>query len=131
MKSISTTMKKAAFLPLVCLSFICFGQTEKPAKNDPGKNAAIEFLKSENGHLFFEVNLREIPSTGCIISISNEEEQLIFEDQVRTTSYHKTFQVPNEGSSKIYFDVNGKKYRLRQSFDLRYKVETKWEVTKL
>jgi len=130
MKSIATIMKKAAFLPILCLSFICFGQASLPATGDKD-NGKVEFIKSENGHLFFEVDLKNIPATGCIISISNQEAQLLFEDQIRTTVYKKTFQIPNDGSAKIYFDVNGKKYRISQSFDLKYKVETKWEVTRL
>ena len=128
MKSITTIIKKAAFLPVICVSFICFGQTVASNNDNKGK---VEFVKSENGHLFFEVTLQHIPATGCMISISNQEDQVLFEDIIRGNQYHKTFRVPQDGSSKIYFEVSGKKYRINQSFDLTYKVETKWEVTKL
>lgn len=129
MKSIATKMKKAAFLPVLCLSFICFGQSAFSNKED--NKGKVEFVKSENGNLFFEVDLKDIPATGCTISISNQEDQLLFEDQVKTNSYRKTFLIPHDGSSKIYFEVSGKKYRIYQSFDLKYKVETKWEVSKI
>lgn len=129
MKSFATIMKKAAFLPIICLSFTCFAQTPSTIKNED--KGTIEFVKAEKGYLYFDVDLKQIPSTGCIISISNQEDQSFFEDQIRTNTYKKTFQVPNDGNSKIYFAINGKKYRMQQSFDLTYKVETKWEVTKL
>lgn len=130
MKSIATIMKKAAFLPVICVSFLCFGQPAMNATGDDEKGK-VEFIKSENGNLFFDVDLKNIPATGCIISISNQEDQLLFEGQIKTNEYRKTFKIPNDGTAKIYFAVNGKKYRISQSFDLKYKVETKWEVTKL
>lgn len=131
MKSITTTMKKAALLPVLCLSLLCFGQSKQTGNGNENENGKIEFVKSENGQLFFEVALQNIPVNGCLLTISNQESNVIFEDRIAGDHYRKTFRIQNDGHSKIYFEVNGKKYRVTQEFNLSYKVETKWEVTKL
>lgn len=129
MKSVTTTIKKAAFLPIICWSFICFGQSAVSTNND--EKGKVEFVKSQDGNLFFDVELKNIPASGCNIIISNQENEVLFEDQITGGTYRKTFRIPQAGASKIYFEVNGKKYRVSQSFDLKYKVETRWEVSKI
>ncbi|RYD73124.1 MAG: hypothetical protein EOP53_20675 [Sphingobacteriales bacterium] len=127
----STTLKKAALLPVICLSLLCFGQAAGFTVNNEKENGKIEFVKSENGQLFFEVDIKNIPPGGCVLRIINQEGEEIFENNLKEGSYHKTFQIPNEGITKIFFDVNGKKYRLSESFNLEFKVETRLAVTKI
>ena len=131
MKSITTTMKKAAFLPLTCFSLICFAQLGNvPGRinDDKGK---IEFIRSADGNLWFKVNLANIPAGGCSLQITNQAGEIIFEDYIRVSAYQRTFKINNEGLSKLNFDINGKKYKINNSFDLRYETETKLAVTKI
>ncbi|MBC7937768.1 MAG: hypothetical protein H7Y86_20670 [Rhizobacter sp.] len=131
MKSIATTIKKAAFLPLICLSFICFGQIKNVSAITTNENGRIEFVRSADGNVWFKVNLANIPASGCSLQITNQANEIIFEDHIKGDSYQKTFKISNEGLSKLNFDINGKKYKVNNSFDLKYEVETKLAVTKI
>lgn len=126
----STIIKKAAFLPVLCLSFLCFSQSANiPSGEDD--NGKIEFVKSDNGDLYFEVGLKNIPAKGCMLRITDQFNEVIYEGKISAGTYAKTFKFPGNEMTKINFDISGKKYQLYRSFNLKYKVETKLEVSKL
>lgn len=131
MKSIATIFKYAAFLPLACLSLVCFSQGKDPAREKNSDNGKIEFVKAGNGNVWFKVNLANIPVSGCLLQITNQSSEVIFEDRIKGERYVKTFQIPQDGLSKLYFEVNGKKYKVSHSFDLTWEVESKLAVTRL
>ncbi|MFT3980302.1 MAG: hypothetical protein QM687_07530 [Ferruginibacter sp.] len=131
MKSINAIIKKAALLPLICYSVICFGQPQLPGKNDNDSNSKVEFVKLENDQLIFDVDIRNIPAGGCWLRITNTESDIVFETRISEGSYRKRFKIQNEGFSKLNFEVNGKKYRFNESFSLQCSLQTKWEVTKI
>lgn len=126
----TTAIKKAAFLPVLCLSFLCFSQSANIASGEDD-NGKVEFVKSENGNIYFEVGLKNIPAKGCMLRITDQFNELIYESKISTGSYSKTFKFPYNEMTKINFDISGKKYQLYRSFDLSYKVETRLEVSKL
>ena len=127
-----TTVKKVALLPLLLYSMICFSQAALlPGTNLKNENGAIDFIKSENGHLYFRVGLSGIPTNGCQIRITDQSGEIIYENRIYGNAYSKVFKFADYNMSKISFDISGKKYQLNRSFDLTYRVETKLEVTKL
>ena len=127
----STTIKKAAFLPVLCLSFLCFSQSATISSTGEEENGKVEFVKSENGNIYFEVGLKNIPAKGCMLRITNQSNELIYESKISAHSYAKTFKLPYNDLTKVNFDISGKKYQVYRSFDLKYKVETKLEVSRL
>lgn len=126
----TTTIKKAAFLPVLCLSLLCFSQSENISAGED-ENGKVEFVKSENGNIYFEVGLKNIPAKGCMLRITDQFNEVIYEGKISTSSYAKTFKFPYSEMTKVNFDISGKKYQVYRSFDLKYKVETKLEVSKL
>jgi hypothetical protein len=124
-------IKKMALLPLLCYSMICFSQTSHLSQASTNEKGGVEFLKTENGNIYFQVGLTDIPVEGCLIRITDQSGEIVYESRIRGTAYSRVFKFPDYSMSKINFDISGKKYRMNRSFDLRYKVETKLEVVKL
>jgi hypothetical protein len=124
-------IKKGLLLPLLCYSMICFSQKGHSSQTIHNEKGGVEFLRSENGHIFFQVGLNNIPAKGCLIRITDQSGEIIYENRIHESAYSRVFKFPDYNMSKINFDISGKKYRLNRSFDLRYKVETKLEVVKL
>lgn len=127
----TTTIKKLALLPLLCYSVICFSQTRPLSPSSTDEKGGIEFLKTEDGNIYFQVGLINIPVEGCLIRITDQAGEIVYESRIHGTAYSRVFKFPDYSMSKINFDISGKKYRMNRSFDLRYKVETKLEVVKL
>ena len=128
MLTITKAVKSAAFLPIICLSILCFSQ---PASFPADENGGVEFVKSEGGNIYFAIGLKNIPARGCQLRITDQFNEVIYENRISGATYQKTFKFPDYGMTKINFEVNGKQYQLYRSFDLSYKVETKLEVTRL
>jgi hypothetical protein len=133
MKLMTTFFKKAAIVPLVFISLSCFSQpTLKPLVamvNNPAAN--IEFVKADKETLLFDVNLAGLPETGCRLKIYDASGEILFEKWINAPSYRKLYRIERNNSDKISFEAKGKDFRFNESFNLRFKLEEKLEVTKL
>ena len=133
MKSLNQLFKKALVLPLVCISVLSFSQPEfKVGGGDTNtENGTIEFVKLEDDMLVFKVSLSQIPEKGCQLKITNENDEVIFEKKINSTSFQGIYRIERSNMSKLNFTATGKNFRFVESFNLRFQVEEKLEVSKL
>jgi len=133
MKSVNQVFKKAVLLPLFFIYVGCFSQSlvQSVSVSDSEKTGYVEFVKNEADMLVFEVDLSGLPVKGCLLKISNESGETIFEKWIYASAHKQNYRIERNDLSKIYFEAKGKDFRFRESFNLRFKVEEKLEVTKL
>jgi hypothetical protein len=81
--------------------------------------------------LLFDVNLAGLPETGCRLKIYDASGEILFEQWINAPSYRKLYRIERNNSDKISFEAKGKDFRFNESFNLRFKLEEKLEVTKL
>jgi hypothetical protein len=133
MKQTTLLFKKTVIVPLAFISLSCFSQpTLKPlaaVENTPA--SGIEFVKADRETLLFDVNLAGLPATGCWLRIYDASREILFEKWINTPSYRKLYRVERDNTEKISFEAKGKDFRLNESFNLRFKMEEKLEVTRL
>jgi hypothetical protein len=133
MKSMNLFIRQMIMLPLISISALCFSQGtfESLALKKETSKGNVEFLKSEGNMLVFEVNLRQVPQKGCLLRISNEAGDVIFEKKITTETYKQTYRIDRSNASKISFEATGKNFLFREAFDLRMRIEEKLEVVKM
>lgn len=133
MKSFNQSFMKTVLILLLFITGVCYGQVNLLSMygiSNP-KAASIEFIKREGSMLVFEVNLMNLLLRGCILKISDETGEIIFENRITAETYKQTYRIERNNLNKINFEVTGKKYRFRESFQLRFIIEEKVEVTKI
>lgn len=91
----------------------------------------IEFVLADKETLVFDVNLAGLPETGCRFRIYDASGDILFEQWINTGAYRKLYRIERNNSDKISFEARGKNFRLNESFNLRFRLEEKIEVTKL
>ncbi len=133
MKSMNQFFKKAVIVPLLCISTVCFTQSsvQSIVNNDNSNSSNVEFVKSDGNMLVFDVSLSGLPEKGCMLKITNEAGEFIFETKISASSYKKTYRIERNEMSKLNFEAVGKNFRFNETFNLRFIVEEKLEVTKL
>ena len=133
MKPTTPFFKKAVIVPLVCISLACYSQSAlKPLAAMENNNVGnIEFVKADKEALVFDVNLAGLPETGCRLKIYDASGEIMFEQWINTASYRKLFRIERNNFDKISFEAKGKNFRFQESFNLRFIVEEKLEVSKL
>ena len=133
MKPTTPLFKKAVFVPLVLISLACFSQPAlKPlAAMETANVRSIEFVHADRETLVFDVNLAGLPETGCRFKIYDAAGDILFEQWINAASYRKRYRIERNNSDKISFEAKGKNFRFNESFNLRFRLEEKIEVTKL
>ena len=133
MKSFNQSLMKTVLIVLLFITGVCYGQVNLMSMSGISnpKAASVEFIKREGGMLVFAVSLAELPVRGCTIKISDETGEIIFENRITAETYNQTYRIERNDLNKINFEITGKKYRFRESFQLRFIIEEKVEVTKI
>lgn len=133
MKTQKKLLMKIVFVPLFFIGLAGVGQFAKSGL--PGaQNSArgdIRFLKGDAFSLTFEVHLGQIPAKGCQLRIADQTGEIIFEKRILSAEYRETYKVERGNLSKITFEATGRSFHFEESFNLRYRMEEKIEVTKL
>jgi len=134
MKSIRSVFIKAICLLVLIAISNSFSLTEaQPLPNysvitDPGD---IRFVNAQDGMLVFELDLKSLPEKGSMLKIKDESGNLLFEQRIRTETYHVRCKVERSNFSKIVFEVSDKKILLNKSFSINTWMEERIEVAKL
>ena len=132
MKTNQQLLKNFLIAPLLLLCMCFFGQsfTSLPAKGNES-TGTIEFVKADAGSLTFYVNLPQVPEKGCQLKISDQYGEVLFEQRIKAGMYRQTYRIDRTNLTKLTFEAKGKDFRVEESFNLRFVIEEKIEVTKL
>ena len=132
MKTKQQLLKKTLLSPLLFLSMCFFGQsfTPLPEKIDAAAGT-IEFVKGDAASLTFYVRLPEVPQNGCVLKISDQSGEVLFEKRITARYYSEIYKIERSNLSKLTFEATGKHFRVEESFNLKFIIEEKIEVTKL
>lgn len=132
---------KSVFIKATCmLAFVLVSNSFSLIQAQPvlNCNAAvtdskgdIRFLSVQDGMLVFELNLKNLPSKGSMLQIRDEAGNVIFEEGIKTETYHVRYKIERNNISKITFEVSNKKILLNKSFSINSRMEEKIEVAKL
>lgn len=90
----------------------------------------IRFVGLEGEMLVFELKLKTLLPKGSILTISDEENNLIFEERTSADTYSIRYKIARNNFSKINFEISNKQFSLNQSFNINSRMEEKVEVTK-
>lgn len=132
MKTTQQQLKKTLVSSLLLICMGIFGQsfTHLPAKGKES-TGTIEYVKGDEASLSFYVNLPQIPEKGCILRITDEFGERLFEQRIRTRTHQQLYKISRNNLTKISFQAIGKDFRVEETFNLRFVLEEKIEVTKL
>ena len=132
MKTKQQLLKKTLFAPLLFISMCFFGQsfTSLPEKRNAAAGT-IEFVKGDAVSLTFYVQLPEVPQKGCVLKISDQSGEVLFEKRITARYYSEIYKIERSNLSKLTFEATGKHFRVEESFNLKFIIEEKIEVTKL
>jgi hypothetical protein len=103
-------------------------QMQNPVLTDSAINS-VEFIGIQDDMLVFELHLENVLQKGMILSILDENGTLLFSEKIEKTNFARRYKIPKT-FNKIRFDVRGKQQIMNESFDIIYKVEEKFEVSK-
>jgi len=135
MKSqLRSSLTKAACM----LAFVSASNSFDPAQAQEksqyivmNENASnIRFVGLEGEMLVFELKLKTLLPKGSILTISDEENNLIFEERTSADTYSIRYKIARNNFSKINFEISNKQFSLNQSFNINSRMEEKVEVTK-
>lgn len=93
--------------------------------------ANIRFVGIEGEMLIFELKLNSLLPKGSMLTISDEESNVIFEERTTADTYSIRYKIARDNFSKINFEISGKAFFLNQSFNVNSRTEEKIEVTKV
>lgn len=133
MKTQKNLLMNMVFVPLIFIGLAAVGQFKKsilPATENSTRGD-IRFVKGDAFSLTFEVYLEQIPAKGCQLRIADQTGEIIFEKRILSGDYRETYKVERGTLSTITFEATGRGFHFEESFNLRYRMEEKIEVTKL
>ena len=134
MKSITSVFIKATCMLAFVLVSNSFSLTQaQPMRtySPVADSGDIRFVHAQEGMLVFELNLKNLPAKGSILTIKDESGNLLFEQTIKTENYSRLYKIEKNSISKIIFEISGKKILLNKSFSVNSWTEEKVEVAKL
>jgi len=136
MKSIKSVFLKASCMLAFTLIANSFSKTQ--AQQVQAKYAAasesgsdIRFMQMENNMLVFELDLKNLPAKGTMLSITDESGNVLFEQSIKTTTYQRRYKIERNNLSKIEFKVSKRNFNLNRTFSINTWMEEKISVAKL
>ena len=134
MKSITSVFIKATCMLAFVLITNSFSLTQaQPMHNNNAvaDSGDIRFVHAQAGMLVFELNLKNLPAKGRMLTIKDEAGNLLFEQTIKTENYSRLYKIEKNNISKIIFEVSNKKILLNKSFSINSWMEERVEVAKL
>jgi hypothetical protein len=131
MKSHNSLFMKMALAAVLFLGAPSFMQVH--SQGLMASNSAvskIQFVGMEGEMLVFDLQLSNLPAKGSWIRVTDDEKNILFEQRINSTIYAKRYKIIRENIKGLHFEVISKETILKESFQLRYKVEEKMEVVK-
>ena len=90
----------------------------------------IQFVGMEGDMLVFDLQLSNLPEKGSWIRVMDSDKNVLFEKRIYSSTYSKRYKISKDNISQLHFEVIGHETILKESFQLKYKVEEKMEVVK-
>lgn len=90
----------------------------------------IQFVGMEGDMLVFDLQLSNLPEKGSWIRVLDGEKNVLFEKRIYSSTYSKRYMISKDNISQLHFEVINHETILKESFQLKYKVEEKMEVVK-
>ena len=118
------TLLLAAAFP-VLFSLTAAGQTAAPPSGLP---PAIAYRGYADQFLQFDVNIPALPARS-LLRIYDAAGALLFEESLGAGNLNKRYKVVPHLSHRLRFEVVGRGFSLRKSFDVALQVEEKLVVT--
>lgn len=128
MKAFTSIMKRTIFLMIAGLSFHSVHAQHYLAENTTVNK--VQFAGIDGELLVFDLQLADLPAKGSVLRILDENRNVVHEERIKGTSLVRRYKIVKDNMTKLYFEVSNRQIILKQSFNINYKVETKWEVTK-
>lgn len=129
MKQVTLNMLKASFFLII----FSVGRKQAAAQTLTGPdtgNTAIQYIRTQGDLLVFDLQLSNLPVAGSLVRVTDDDYNVLFEERIHSTDYHKRYKILTGTTNKLHFEVFGPKLILKQSFQVKYMTEVKWEVTK-
>ena len=80
--------------------------------------------------LVFDLQLSNLPAKGSWLRIMDEDKNVLFEQRINAATYAKRYKIVRNDLKAVHFEVINKETILKESFQLKYRVEEKMEVVK-
>jgi hypothetical protein len=130
-KSIFSKLAIVAFFLFSSGNFL-FGQTQPIYVTTTSEDIKIKFAGLDGEMLVFEVELQNLPVKGTSLSISDDQNNILFEERILKTSHTCRYKIAGTTNmGMITFKVSGKTILVNQSFTINYKIEERLEVKKV
>ena len=132
MKTTQQLFKKTlvSSLLLLCLGILAQSFTHLPAKGNAA-TGTVEYVKGDLESLTFYVNLQQVPEKGCILKITDQFGEILFEQRIKAKTHQQVYKIFRNNLTRLNFIATGKDFRVEETFNLRFVIEEKIEVTKL
>lgn len=91
---------------------------------------SIRYVGMEGELLLFELELNALPAGTCSLRIRDEANTIFFEQKIEGPVYRKRYKIHPDQFQHLQFEVIQGKLLLEQRFNLRYRVEEKFEVVR-
>jgi hypothetical protein len=122
---------KMIFLAVSFLGVQSFAQAQSQTILASNKAVnKIQFVGMEGDMLVFDLQLTNLPAKGSWIRVMDGDKNVLFEKRIHSSTYSKRYKIIKDNISKLHFEVINHETILKESFQLKYKVEEKMEVVK-
>lgn len=124
------------FVRMIFLAMSFFGiqtfaqaQSQTFLANNKAVNK-IQFVGIEGDMLVFDLQLGNLSEKGSWIRVMDGDKNVLFEKRIYSSTYSKRYKIIKDNISQLHFEVINHETILKESFQLKYKVEEKMEVVK-
>ena len=133
MKSFRSIFSKTVFVALFLFASgnLLLAQVQRVAIAAAGADCLVEFTGQSGDMLVFEVQLDHLPVKGTVLTISDNQDNILLEEKINTVNHSRRYKIVRNTMELITFKVSGKIFSCNQSFSINYRVEEKLEVKKV
>ncbi|OSZ81068.1 hypothetical protein CAP36_07475 [Chitinophagaceae bacterium IBVUCB2] len=105
------------FLLVLILSIGRFATNAQPVPNNP-ENVTVRYIGMELDHLVFVVLVENTTKEKLRFKISDENNNVLFEDLLRKQKFEQKFLFAKDGIKDIRFEIKGKNYSECRQFGI-------------
>lgn len=89
----------------------------------------VQFLGESGDQLLFSADFPGIPATGAWFTISDMNNNMLFEQKLMPGDYQKRFRLPKLNYGEVEFKLTGRKCHYRKRFQVSTVTEERIQVT--
>lgn len=96
----------------------------------PSTGGHVHFIGINEGMLVFEVQLENVQQKEIVLTIDDENGYEIYSERIEKPAFIKRYKIEKNAMNKIQFNIKEQQKTSTETFNVNYKLEEKFEISK-